>query len=210
MRAFRIVGFMLLTSVLALPAAAQFSMGRQQGNSDQPINISSDTLEVQQDKQLAIFRGKVDVIQGETRLRSDDLFVYYRDRNNQPQAAQPARQGQQAKPAAGGAITPGGPDASSITKVEAKGNVFVSTPKERAQGDFGVYDVDKKTITLTGNVLLTSDQSTVRCARAVMYQDSGRSTCDPVAGGRVQGVIIPNNDQQPSAQPQGQSQGQRR
>ena len=206
MRAFRMVGFIMLASAMAMPAAAQFSMGRQQ-NSDQPINISSDTLEVQQDKQLAIFRGKVDVVQGDTRLRSDDLFVYYRDRNSQAPAAQPARQSQ-AKPAAG-AIAPGGPDASSITKVEAKGNVFVSTPKERAQGDFGVYDVDKKTITLTGNVLLTSDQSTVRCARAVMYQDSGRSTCDPVAGGRVQGVIIPNGDQQQSS-PQAAPQGQRR
>lgn len=207
MRAFRMVGFMSLAVAVAMPAAAQFSMGRQQ-NSDQPINISSDTLEVQQDKQLAIFRGKVDVIQGDTRLRSDDLFVYYRDRNNQAPATQPARQ-PQAKPATGQAIAPGGPDASSITKVEAKGNVFVSTPKERAQGDFGVYDVDKKTITLTGNVLLTSDQSTVRCARAVMYQDSGRSTCDPVAGGRVQGVIIPNSDQQQSS-PQAAPQGQRR
>jgi len=201
MRAFRMIGYMILATTLAMPAAAQFSMGRQQSN-DQPINISSDTLEVQQDKQLAIFRGKVDVVQGDTRLRSDDLFVHYRDRNAQP-ASQPARP-TPAKPAGGQAIVPGGPDASSITKVEAKGNVFVSTPKERAQGDFGVYDVDKRTITLTGNVLLTSDQSTVRCARAVMYQDSGRSTCEPASGqGRVQAVIIPNGDQQPSA-PQGQ------
>lgn len=207
MRAFRMVGFMILTAAVAMPAAAQFSMGRQQ-NSDQPINISSDTLEVQQDKQLAIFRGKVDVVQGDTRLRSDDLFVYYRERNSQTPATQPARQAP-AKPAGGQAIAPGGPDASAITKVEAKGNVFVSTPKERAQGDFGVYDVDKKTITLTGNVLLTNDQSTVRCARAVMYQDSGRSTCDPIAGGRVQGVIIPNSDQ-PQSSPQAAPQGQRR
>jgi lipopolysaccharide export system protein LptA len=194
------IGLVVLTGMLPAPATAQFSMGRQQ-NSDQPINISSDTLEVQQDKQLAIFRGKVDVVQGDTRLRSDELFVHYRDRNSQP----PANQARQpAKPAGNQAIVPGGPDASSITKVEAKGSVFVSTPKERAQGDLGIYDVEKKTITITGNVLLTSDQSTVRCARAVMYQDSGRSTCDPVAGGRVQGVIIPNSDQQPS------NQGQRR
>lgn len=190
--------------VLAGPAAAQLNMGRTQ-NSNQPIDISSDALEVQQDKQLAIFRGKVEVIQGDTRLRSDELVVHYRSRDEQPTAAQPARQ-QNQRPAAqpGPSITPGGPDASSIVKVEAKGNVFVSTPKERAQGDLGVYDVDKKTVTLTGNVLLTSDQSTVRCARAVMYQDSGRSTCDPIAGGRVRGVIIPgNSDQQPA-------QGQRR
>ncbi|MEK9971218.1 MAG: LptA/OstA family protein, partial [Ferrovibrio sp.] len=111
------------------------------------------------------------------------------------------------------AQTTAGPDASSITKIEAKGNVFVSTPKERAQGDFGVYDVDKKTVTITGNVLLTSDDSTLRCAKAVMYQDTGRSTCDPAAGQRVRGVIIPNNSGSapaPNAAPAAPAQGGQR
>lgn len=175
----------------AVPAVAQIGLGTRQNNNE-PIDISSDTLEVQQDKQLAIFRGKVDVIQGDTRLRSDELFVHYRDRNAQGAApASGAAQRAPARPAP--QATTGGPDSNSITKIEAKGNVFVSTPKERAQGDFGVYDVDKKTVTITGNVLLTSDDSTLRCARAVMYQDTGRSTCDPAAGQRVRGVIIPNN-----------------
>lgn len=190
---------MLMASAVAYGAAAQVSLGNRQ-NSDQPIEIASDTLEVQQDKQLAIFRGKVDVVQGDTRLRSDELYVYYRDRQAEQGAAGQGRQAA-ARPSPAAA---GGPDASAITKIEAKGNVFVSTPKERAQGNFGVYDVDKKTITLTGDVLLTSDQSTVRCQRAVMYQDTGRSTCDPVAGGRVRGVFIPNNAEQapaPAQQP---------
>lgn len=200
----------------ALPAVAQIGLGTRQNNNE-PIDISSDTLEVQQDKQLAIFRGKVDVIQGDTRLRSDELFVYYRDRN--PQGTAPAGSAQ--RPPARNAQPAGaaGPDSSSITRIEAKGNVFVSTPKERAQGDFGVYDVDKKTVTLTGNVLLTSDESTLRCARAVMYQDTGRSTCDPAAGQRVRGVIIPNSSggnttpapgAQPQQQPAQQQGGQRR
>lgn len=175
--------------LVSLPAMAQIGLGSRQ-NSNEPIDISSDTLEVQQDKQLAIFRGKVDVIQGDTRLRSDELFVYYKDRAAQQTAGgQPQRQSAQ-RPASAPAA---GPDSSSISRIEAKGNVFVSTPKERAQGDFGVYDVEKKTVTLTGNVLLTSDDSTLRCARAVMYQDTGRSTCDPAAGQRVRGVIIPNS-----------------
>lgn len=181
-------------------ARAQFAMGAN--NNNQPINISSDTLEVQQDKQLAIFRGKVDVVQGDSRLRSDELFVHYRERGAQPPAGQPAR-ATPPKPA-GPTIGPGGPDASSITKIEAKGNVFISTPKERAQGTLGIYDVDRKTITLTGNVLLTSDQNTVRCERVVMYQDSGRTTCDPASQGRVQAIIVPNNAEQQPAQTQGQ------
>lgn len=194
---------------VALPAVAQIGLGSRQ-NSNEPIDISSDTLEVQQDKQLAIFRGKVDVIQGDTRLRSDELYVYYKDRAaQQPAAGQTQRQPAQRPAAAPSA----GPDSSSISKIEAKGNVFVSTPKERAQGDFGVYDVDKKTVTLTGNVLLTSDESTLRCARAVMYQDTGRSTCDPAAGQRVRGVIIPNNSNTPAPAPAPNAQqqgGQRR
>jgi lipopolysaccharide export system protein LptA len=198
-------------AVVALPAAAQIGLGTRQNNNE-PIDISSDTLEVQQDKQLAIFRGKVDVIQGDTRLRSDELFVHYRDRNAQGAApASGAAQRAPARPAP--QSTAAGPDSNSITKIEAKGNVFVSTPKERAQGDFGVYDVDKKTVTITGNVLLTSDDSTLRCARAVMYQDTGRSTCDPAAGQRVRGVIIPNNNNNAAPAPNAPAQqqgGQRR
>lgn len=182
----------------ALPAAAQIGLGTRQNNNE-PIDISSDTLEVQQDKQLAIFRGKVDVIQGDSRLRSDELFVYYKDRNAAGQTGGQGGGQPQRQPAPRPATAPaGGPDSSTISKIEAKGNVFVSTPKERAQGDFGVYDVDKKTITLTGNVLLTSDDSTLRCARAVMYQETGRSTCDPAAGQRVRGVIMPNNSSGPN------------
>jgi lipopolysaccharide export system protein LptA len=207
LRGARAVTVMAGLVLFSLPAIAQIGLGSRQNN-DEPIDISSDTLEVQQDKQLAIFRGKVDVLQGETRLRSDELFVYYRDRN--PQGGPPAGGAAPRQPARPAAAPAAGPDSSSITKIEAKGNVFVSTPKERAQGDFGVYDVDKKTVTLTGNVLLTSDDSTLRCARAVMYQDTGRSTCDPAAGQRVRGVIIPNNNSTaPTPNPQQQG-GQRR
>lgn len=190
MRAF----WIMLIAMTVSPALAQINLGNNR-NSDKPVEIASDTLEVQQDKQLAIFRGNVDAIQGDTRLRSEELFVYYRERNQQ--------NGTAPKPAA--AQSSAGPDASSITKIEAKGKVFVSTPQERAQGDFGVYDVDKKTITLTGNVLLTTDRSTVRCAKAIMFQDSGRSICEPLPGERVRGVFLP--EQQQSAPQQNRPQG---
>lgn len=184
----RIFSYFACLAFACMPLVATAQVNLNGGNnSDKPIEIASDTLEVQQDKQLAIFRGKVDAVQGDTRLRSDELFVHYKERE----------QNGAAKPAAPSA--PGGPDASSISKIEAKDNVFVSTPQERAQGDFGVYDVERKTITLTGNVLLTNDRGTVRCAKAIMYQDSGRSICEPLPGGRVRGVFLPNNDNGSSA-----------
>lgn len=190
----------LLLTLAGADAFAQLNLSNRQGN-NQPIEISSDTLEVLQEKQLAIFKGKVDVVQGDTRLRSEELFVHYRDRNPPPQtgaqAGAPGNAARPQQPPARPATTPAAgatPDAGSIRLIEAKGNVFVSTPKERAQGDLGIYDVDKRTITITGNVLMTSDNSTLRCARAVMYQDTGRSTCDPAQGTRVRAVIIPEGD----------------
>src|SRR3546814_16295581 len=78
---------LIVAGVVVVPAYAQVSLDKNR-NTNQPININSDTLEVQQDKQLAIFRGKVDAVQGDTRLRSDELYVYYRDRQKDAAAAQ--------------------------------------------------------------------------------------------------------------------------
>src|SRR5690606_41608040 len=76
----------LTVAMLPPCASAQIGLGSRQ-NSDQPIEIDSDTLEVQQDKQLALFRGKVDVVQGDTRLRSHGLNVYYSDRQTDQTAS---------------------------------------------------------------------------------------------------------------------------
>src|SRR3546814_18535038 len=129
-----VLAALIVAGVVGGPAYAQVSLDKNR-NTNQPININSDTLEVQQDKQLAIFRGKVDAVQGDTRLRSDELYVYYRDRQKAAAAAQK-------KPASAPAAA--GPDASSITRIEAEGNVLVSTPEARGQGGFGIYDVEKK------------------------------------------------------------------
>ena len=52
---------LLIAGLSAGLAHAQVSLG-QKRNGNQPIDINSDTLEVLQDKQLAIFRGKVDAV----------------------------------------------------------------------------------------------------------------------------------------------------
>jgi len=174
---------------LSVPAWAQINLGNRQNN-NQPIEIASDTLEVFQDKQLAIFKGNVDVVQGDMRLRSDELFVHYRD-NNQQAGAKPAPKPAQPPATAGGAGAggAGGPDMGSITRIEAKGKVFVSSPTEQAQGTYADYDVAKKLIVMRGDVLLTQKGSVLRCDVVTMQQDTGRSVCTAPAGGRVRGVF---------------------
>ena len=45
-----------------------------------------------------------------------------------------------------------------IQRLDAAGGVVVHSPSETAKGDFGIYDLDRKLITLIGNVQLTRGQ----------------------------------------------------
>ena len=117
----------LLALAFALPlAAAAQTRPAPAASNRQPIEISADALEVQQDKRLAIFAGNVAATQGAYLLRADRMAVSY-------------------------AATGGD---NSISKIDATGKVFFSTPAETAQGDAGTYDVDAGIITLTGAVFL--------------------------------------------------------
>ncbi len=75
-------------------------------------------------------------------------------------------------------------------------------PSETAKGDFGIYDLDKKLITLIGNVELTRDNNRVNGARLVIDLNSGRAVVDggPAGvnstGGRVIGhFTVPQKQQ---------------
>ena len=73
------------------------------------------------------------------------------------------------------------------------GGVTVRSPSETAKGDFGVYDLDRKLITLIGNVRLERSNSNVMGSRLVIDLNTGRAVIDGgapginQAGGRVTG-----------------------
>jgi len=136
----------------------------------QPIEINADSLEVLQDDQVAVFRGNVDAVQGGIRLKADELKVHYRTKGGV------------------GASGLGG----SIVRIDAKGGVFVSSATETAQGDAGVYDVDRGEITLTGKVVLTRGENVIRGQRLVLNMETGRSRIESDGGaGRVRGYFVP-------------------
>ncbi|HZD26907.1 MAG TPA: LptA/OstA family protein [Alphaproteobacteria bacterium] len=175
-----------IATMLALPALAQ-QAGQQSAPSlpsaaaDKPIQIDADQLEVRQDQNLAIFSGNVQAAQGRIRLRADQVKVRY-------QARKKGKDQDGGKDGNGG--NGGAPAAGTITRIDALGHVFVSSPEETAQGDAGVYEVPAKRITLTGNVVLTRGQNVIRGNRLVLDMASGRSH---VEGGsnRVRGLFVP-------------------
>jgi lipopolysaccharide export system protein LptA len=149
-------------------------------SSSQPVDITANEAEVQQENKLAIWRGEVEALQGTNRLRTPELTVYYS-----------GSQGQSGQAGGGGM--------GSIQKMEAKGPVYLVTPTQSAKGDHGTYLASDDTFTLTGNVVLMQDKNVVRGERLVVNQTTGQSTlyasaAGRGAGGRVRGVFYPNQN----------------
>jgi lipopolysaccharide export system protein LptA len=148
----------------------------QQADSKKPLEVVSDTLEVLQNEQKAIFVGNVIATQGNINMRAERMIVFYRE-----------APGGQAAPAAGGA--------KGIHRVEAHGNVIFTTPTETGQGDMAVYNVDTETVDLTGNVTLTRDKNVLKGTSLNYNMATGRSILNSSSGqtgGRVRGLFVPN------------------
>lgn len=170
---------------LAAPATAQNSGMKL--DSTQPIEIVSDTLEVFQEKQQAIFSGNVIATQGNINMRSAIMTVFYRNTANEDAPTTPETTG-----VAG----------EGIYRIEADGDVFFASPLETAQGDSAVYDVDASTVTILGNVLLTREGNVLKGTQMTYNLSTGRSILNGggavAAGGsgRVRGLFVPKNKPQ--------------
>lgn len=157
----------LLACLAGLLLSAAPPAQAQDHDADQPIAINADSLEVLQKDRRAVFRGNVDAQQGRILLKADELEVHYSGKDG------------------------GGQVAGSITRIDARGSVFVSSPTETAQGDVGVYDVGAKEITLTGKVVLTRGDNVVRGQRLVLNLATGKSRIEG-GRGRVRGYFVPS------------------
>lgn len=171
----------------AKPAAAQpASPVTGKYDTKLPVEISSDTLEVLQRENKAIFKGSVVAVQGKLRLTSDVMIVHYQQKGNKPAAAAPTGSG----------------DMGAITLIEVQGHVMMTTPEETAEGDKGDYDVEKRFLRLTGDeVILTREKNILR-GKSIDYNlDTGHSVLTNGEGNaakgsdtRVRGVFVPKEE----------------
>jgi lipopolysaccharide export system protein LptA len=79
-----------------------------------------------------------------------------------------------------------------VERMDASGGVVVHSPSETARGAYGIYDLNRKIITLIGNVTLSRCDGTINGGRLVYDLDSGRVVMDssgPTSGGRVSGTF---------------------
>lgn len=83
----------------------------------------------------------------------------------------------------------------NLKRAEATGNVVITTPKEKATADKGVYTGENDTVELLGKVKLMQGVNTLEGVRAEMNLTTNLSRIygDPNKGGRVKGVFFPNS-----------------
>jgi len=175
----------IILAVSALAATTALAQVKQQApvsalkghNSNAPVDVQADRLEVQDRSDRAIFAGNVHVTQAELMLDTPRLTVAY----------------------SGGA---GSGSNVQIHRLDAAGGVVVKSPSETARGDFGIYDLDRKLITLIGNVQLNRENNQLNGSRLVIDLDSGRAVVDGgppgvnQSGGRVTGhFTVPQRQQ---------------
>ncbi|MBR0834985.1 LPS ABC transporter substrate-binding protein LptA [Bradyrhizobium manausense] len=162
-------------------------------NRDQPIQIEAASLEMRDKKKEATFSGNVKVVQGDTTMTSKTLVVFYEsssDKQAAPQAA-PA-QSASAKGQKGAAMqsaTPGPGGASSIKRLEARGNVVVTQKDQVVTGETAVFDTKTNLITMLGGVVLTQCQNVLRGDRLMVDMTTGVSRVESDSG-KVQGLFV--------------------
>lgn len=133
-----------LFCAVTLPVVAQqieFTGLKQ--DSSLPVEVTSDTLSVDQSTGVAIFDGKVVAIQGDMTINAATARVENKS------------------------------DGSGIDKIHFSGGVTFHSPTEAAEAEDAVYTVDQGEVVMTGNVLLTQGPTTIAGQKLVYDLQKG-------------------------------------
>ena len=134
----------------AQPASCQNATSALRGhNTNAPVDFAADRIEVQDRADRAIFAGNVVARQANLTLNAGRVTIAYSNR--------------------------GGVE---IQRIDATGGVTVTSPSETARGQFAIYDLRSKLITLIGGVTLIRGDSQIKGGRLVLDLTTGRAVMD--------------------------------
>jgi len=131
-----------------------------------------DSLEYYEDKQLAIARGDALAIRDDRRIRADTLIAYFIDKKGKQRSAE-------------------------MDRIEAIGNVHLSTATEIITANRGDYRLNDGLATVTGDVRITRGETQLNGDRAEVNLNTGQSRLFTAAAGsqktgeRVRAIFKP-------------------
>ena len=138
--------------VLSLALVASAASAQTRHNSNAPIDFGADHIELQDKAHRAVLSGNVNVRQAEMTLTSAGMTVAYT-----------------------GQIVDGAPQ---VSRLDASGGVTVTRPDQTARGQYAVYDLNRRVVTMLGGVTLNQGGNTVNGGRLTINLDSGRAVID--------------------------------
>ncbi|MCY0093201.1 LptA/OstA family protein [Hoeflea ulvae] len=173
---FMSVAWLVLAAGLCFPASgalAQATESKMSGlalSNDEPIQIESDELKIDEETGKATFTGNVKVVQGEMTLQAGEMIVNY-DKN-------------------GGSVSSG---AADIREIELYEKVLIVSGTQTATADAGNFNMANEVLVLTGDkvVLTDADNVFIGCKLTVQMKD-GQAKLDS-CGGRVMIQLDPKS-----------------
>jgi len=147
----------VIISVIIAPMTQAQVSALKEHNVDNPVDISADRLEVKQKENIAFFTGNVVVTQSDMSLISDRITVFYEGDREEG-------------------------NTSSISRLDASGNVVMTSLTETIRSTWGVYDFAERIITLGGQVVFTNAEGQITSPRLQVNLETGQITMD---GGRT-------------------------
>lgn len=147
--------------LLLLALLATPSGAQTRHNSNAPIDFGADHIELQDKANRTVLSGNVSVRQAEMTLTAGRMTV-----------------------ATTGQVLDGHPQ---VSRLDAAGGVTVTRPDQSARGQYAIYDLNRRVITMLGAVRLTQAGNTVNGGRLTINLDTGRAVIDgssvPSGGG---------------------------
>lgn len=123
----------------------------------EPITISSDSLEIDNLKKYAEFAGNVKANQGETKITSDRLRIYYKAGEDGKQT----------------------PEENSIDKIVAEGNVIILFDGNTAKTQKAEYTTADRVLVLSGQgSTMTGEKGSLTGSKITIKRDSEHTKVD--------------------------------
>ena len=145
---------LILAFSLPLAALAQgtgIALGGFGYDAALPVEITADSLDVNQADGTATFAGNVLIGQGDMRLSAESVIVEYGESED---------------------------GKTQITRLLASGGVTLVSADEAAEADEAVYDVVQGVVSLTGNVLVTQGPAAISGDQLVVNLETGSGSIE--------------------------------
>ncbi len=173
---FMTIAWLVLAVGLLVPlsgASAQSTESKMSGlalSNDEPIQIESDALKIDEETSKATFTGNVKVVQGEMTLQAGEMVVNYAKN--------------------GGSVSSG---AAEIREIELYRKVLIVSGTQTATADTGNFNMADETLVLTGDkVVLTDRENVFIGCKLTVQMKNGQAKLDS-CGGRVMIQLDPKS-----------------